>query len=93
VSGWTFLGICALISLVAFLNGVRFARMSEERIADGRLQIEMPPFLTRGRTPTEQVHLLGRIFMITAPLFFLLVAALCFGLLGPVQGVETIKLT
>jgi hypothetical protein len=30
--------------------------------------------------------------MIFAPLFLLLVAALCFGLLGPVEGIEPIRI-
>ena len=90
MSGWFFLGVCALICLGVFLNGLRFLRMPEEKILGGRMQIEMPGFLARSRTPVEQVRLLARIMMIFAPLFLLLVAALCFGLLGPVDGIQTI---
>ncbi len=93
MSGSIFLAVAALMSLGVFLNGLRFMRMSEDRLLDGRTQIEMPSFLARGRSPVARARLAGRISMIFAPLFLLLVAALCFGLFGPVQGLETIKLT
>ncbi len=38
-----------------------------------------------------QVRRMGRIHMIFVPPFWLLATALSFGLLGPVQGIETIK--
>jgi hypothetical protein len=91
VSGWLFLGIVALISFGVFANGMRFSRMSEDRL--GGVQLEMPSFLAKGRTRVEQTRLFGRISMIAAPLFLVLVAALCFGLFGPVDGIETIKFT
>ncbi len=93
MSGALFLAIAALMSLAVFLNGLRFSRMPEEKLLDGWTYIEMPSFLARGRTPVEQARLFGRTSMIAAPLFLLLVAALCFGLLGPVDGIETIELT
>ena len=93
MSGALFLAIAALMCLGVFLNGLRFSRMSEEKLLDGRTQVEMPSFLARGRTPAAQARLFGRISMILAPLFLLLIAALCFGLLGPVDGIETIELT
>ncbi|HEX8642620.1 MAG TPA: hypothetical protein VF702_01760 [Allosphingosinicella sp.] len=46
--------------------------------------------LRSSRTPGERR--IGRIMMIWAPLFLLIVAALCFGLFGPVDGIETIDL-
>jgi hypothetical protein len=92
-NGWIFLGVASLICAGAFLIGLRFSRMPEERIRSGRLQMELPSFLVRGRTQVEQVHLFGRIMMIAAPLFLLFFAALSFGLLGPVAGIETIELT
>lgn len=93
MSGALFLGIAALMSLGVFLNGRRFSRLTEEKLLDGRTQIEMLPGMARGRTRLEQARLVGRVQMIAAPLFLLLVAALCFGLLGPVDGIETIELT
>ena len=90
--GRLFLGVTALICAGAFLNGLRFSRMSEERTRSGRVQMEMPAFLARGRSRLEQARLFGRISMVAAPLFLLLVAALCFGLLGPVEGIEPIRI-
>lgn len=86
--GWIFLALTALICLGAFLNGLRFSRMSEEKILDERTLIEVPPFLGRGRTKVEQARLFGRISMIVAPLFLLVAAAFCFGLLGPAGALE-----
>ena len=91
MSGWLFLGIVALISIGVFFNGLRFSRMSDDRL--GGVQLEIPSFLANGRTPAEQTRLVGRISMVVAPLLLLLFAALCFGLFGPVDGIETIKLT
>lgn len=79
------------ICLAAFLNGIRFARMSDEKSRGRWVHIEMPSFLAKGRSVAEQFQLLGRIMMIAAPLFFLFLAALCFGLLGPVDGITPIK--
>jgi hypothetical protein len=91
--GRLFLGVSSLICFGGFLVGLRFWRMSEETIHSGRLQMELPAFIVRGRTPVEQVRLFGRIMMIAAPLFLLFFAALSFGLLGPVDGIKTIELT
>lgn len=88
MSGWIFLGIAALICLGSFLNGLRFARATENPLA-GKSLFGLP---VRGSdTPVEKLRFMGLIFMITAPLFLLLVAALCFGLFGPVDGIETIS--
>ncbi|HEY0027012.1 MAG TPA: hypothetical protein VGC35_04010 [Allosphingosinicella sp.] len=92
-SGLLFLGASSLICVGGFLAGLRFARMPEERVLAGGVQMELPAFLVRGRSRVEQVHLFGRTLMIAAPLLLLFFAALSFGLLGPVDGIETIKLT
>jgi hypothetical protein len=81
--GRLFLALAALICAGVFLTGLRFSRMSDEKVQGGRVQMELPPFLMRGRTKVEQVHLFGRMMMIAAPLFLLFLAALAFGLLGP----------
>jgi hypothetical protein len=47
----------------------------------------------RGRSRLESARLFGVISMILAPLFLLFFVALCFGLFGPVEGIETIELT
>ena len=90
--GRIFLGIAAIICVLAFLNGLRFARMSAERVDAGRLQLELPGFLARGRSPLAQVQLFGRIQMIAAPLMLLFFIALTFGLFGPVSGIQTIQI-
>ena len=93
MSSWAFLGISALICIGCFLNGVRFARMSDEKALDPRILLEMPNrWGGRERTKGEAARLFGRISMIAALLFLLLIAALCFGLMGPVDGIETIEL-
>jgi hypothetical protein len=89
--GRIFLGIATLICIGAFLIGLRFSRMSEEKILDSRTHVEMPAFLVRGRSHVEQVHLFGRMMMIAALLFLLFFAALSFGIFGPVEGIQTIK--
>ena len=92
MSGWLFLAVTALICLGAFLNGVRFTRMPENQVQSDRTAIELPSWLARNRTKVEAARLVGRIQMIAAPLFLIFFAALSFGLLGPVDGIQTIKL-
>ena len=89
MSGWLFLGVTALICAACFLNGVRFARMSENPLAGKRL-LGMP--VGGSEMPIEKVRRMGMLFMIAAPIFFLFVAALCFGLFGPVDGIQIIDL-
>lgn len=82
----------AVICVLTFFNGLRFARMSAEQTNAGRLQLELPAFLASGRSRLAQVQLLGRMQMIAAPLMLLFFIALTFGLLGPVDGIQTIKI-
>jgi hypothetical protein len=89
MNGWIFLGIVSLISVGAFLNGLRFARMTENPLAGKRL-FGMP--VGGSDMPIGRVRQLGLLFMIAAPLFLLLAAAVSLGLLGPVDGIETIQL-
>lgn len=90
MSGWIFLGIVTLICAGVFLNGVRFSRMTENPWT-GKSLFGMP--VSGSQLPIEKVRRMGLLFMIAAPLFLLLFAIACFGLLGPVQGIETIKLS
>lgn len=81
ISGWTMWAIGTLVCLAAFANGVRFARKPADtfdRLPGGRA------------APSPQM--IGRLFLIAAPLFWLLWTAICFGLLGPVQNIQTIQL-
>ena len=96
VDGWVFLVLSFLISVGAFLNGLRFARMTDEEALDRRVLIEGAlAFSRRGRPQTkgDAARLFGRVSMIAAPIFFLFVAALCLGLLGSVADIAIIKLT
>jgi hypothetical protein len=80
-SGWM-LGLGTLICAGMFANGLRFARMREsfgQALAEG------------GRRQLSR-RLAGRMLMVAAPLFWLLWAAMCFGLLGPVRNIQTIQL-
>jgi hypothetical protein len=93
MNGWAFLGVNALLCACVFLNGLRFARMSDEEALNPRILLEMPNrWGGRERTKGEAARLFGRMSMIAAPLYLIFVAVLCFGLLGPVNGIETIDL-
>ena len=78
IGGWPFLAIVTLICLGVFANGVRFSRGAEH-------------FATRLRQPPANIRRIGRVFMIAAPLFWLLVLALCLGLFGPVPNIQPIQ--
>jgi hypothetical protein len=85
--GRLFLGIVTLISIGVFLNGRRFARMTENPWA-GRQIMGLP--IKGSEPPVERVRFVGRINMIFAPIFWLLCVALCFGLLGSIKGISPI---
>lgn len=78
MSGWLFLAITTLICLGVFANGVRFSRGAER-------------FATRLRQPAASVRRIGRIQMAAAPLFWLIVLAICLGLFGPVTNIQPIQ--
>jgi hypothetical protein len=42
--------------------------------------------------PAAQVRRIGRLLMIAAPFLWLLNAAFCFGLFGPIEGIGKIAL-
>lgn len=89
MSGALLLGIAALICAGAFFNGLRFARATRNPLA-GKTLLGLP---VQGSTrPVEQIRRIGVLFMVAAPVFLILVTALCFGLLGPVQGITPITL-
>ena len=76
-SGWTMLGLGALICAGAFANGLRFRRRTKS------LPVSFGSLSPRA---------LGQLMMTVAPLFFLLWAAACFGLFGPLRNIQTIQL-
>ena len=77
-SGWLMLGLGTLICLGLFANGVRFARLGQP--------------LPEGNAFEIKRRMMGMLFMTLAPLFWLLFAAVCFGLFGPVQNIRAIEL-
>ena len=77
-SGWIMLGLGTLACLGLFANGVRFARLGRPLPADNPNEIKRRMF--------------GMLAMSSAPLFWLLWAATCFGLFGPIRNIQTIQL-
>ena len=82
MSGWIFLAIGALVGIGDFLVGQRFTRLTAE-------QLERNP--GGSIRSVEPIHRLGRLLMIAAPVFFLLLAAIACGLI-PLDSVEPIRL-
>ncbi|MGJ3648978.1 hypothetical protein ACLB0R_10955 [Sphingomonas sp. GlSt437] len=87
--GRLFLAIAAVICIGVFLNGLRFYRMNRNPWS-GKSIMGIP--VEGGDLSRARVRRLGLGQMIAAPLMLILFIALCFGLLGPVQGIQTIKL-
>jgi hypothetical protein len=86
--GRVFLAIWTVICVGVFLNGLRFARMKSNPWAGKRLFWMRIP---AGDWPIERVRLRGVVAMIVAPLVLIFGAAACFGLFGPLRGIQTIK--
>jgi hypothetical protein len=84
VSPYLFLAIVGLIGLGVFLNGLRFARMTHNPWA-GKTMLGQP---VQGHDlPVERVRLIGKVQMVFAPLFLLLVAYLVLtGKIGPMEA-------
>ena len=80
MSGWIFLVAGLVIGASDFAIGYRFSGMTGEqmeRLPDGSVQ------------SPEGIQRVGRILMLFAPIFFLVFAALAFGLI-PVGGIEPV---
>ena len=84
VSPTLFLLLIGLICVGVFLNGVRFARMTHNPWA-GKSIFGLP---VQGHDlPVERVRLIGKLQMIFAPLFFLVMSALMLtGKIGPLEA-------
>ena len=87
--GRLFLAISAAICIAVFLNGVRFSRMTRNPWS-GRTIAGMP--ISGSEMPIARIRMIGVIQMILAPLILFFMTALCFGLMGPVQGIKIIQL-
>ena len=81
MSGWILLTIGLLIAIGDFAVGYRFARMGEP----------LAPQTDPSAPSREDARRLGRIIMLAAPLFFLVFAALAFGLI-PTDGIDPITI-
>jgi len=81
--------IATLICVGAFLQGLRFAKMTANPWTDKRM---FGQTVEGSELPIEKVNRFGTWLMIAAPIFLLFFSALCFGVLGPVEGIQTITL-
>ena len=79
----------SLICLAAFFIGRRFSRMDDK--AAQRVTVEMS-FGSTG-DHARDVRRVGWLMMVASPVLFLFFVALCFGVLGPVDGINTINLS
>jgi hypothetical protein len=86
--GRIFLAISALICLGVFANGWRFARMTKNPFA-GRKLGGLP--IQGSELSIHQLRRIGKLQMLAAVIMLPLFAALSFGLLGPVDGIQTIN--
>ena len=81
-----FLALVGLICAGVFINGVRFARMTHNPWA-GKSMMGVP--IEGHDLPIEKVRLIGKVQMIVAPIFFLLMSILVLtGKIGPLDGPE-----
>lgn len=87
MDGRLFLAIVTPMCVAVFFNGLRFARMRANPFV-GRTVPGFP--IEGGEVSVASLRRLGRIQMISAPLFLALFAAMCFGLFGPVEGITVI---
>jgi len=82
MSGWIMLVAGLIVGVGDFVIGYRFTGMTGEqleRLPDGSV-----------RSP-EGIQRVGRLVMLAAPIFFLIFAALAFGLI-PMAGIEPISI-
>ena len=84
VSPALFLALVGLICAGVFVNGVRFARMTHNPWA-GKSMMGMP--IQGHDLPVERVRLIGKVQMIAAPVFLLVMSFLVLtGKIGPLYG-------
>jgi len=87
--GRIMLALVAVICIGVFLNGLRFSRMDRNPWAGKSV---LGAQVRGSEMSVDKVNRIGRLQMLAAPVFFLLFAALCFGLFGPLDGIQTISL-
>ncbi|MFN3725075.1 MAG: hypothetical protein ACK4SZ_02095 [Allosphingosinicella sp.] len=88
MSGEYFLLLVTVIVAAQVGMGLHLIRTKRNPWA-GRRLLGMP---VRGSDLSlAQIRRMGFFFLIFAPLFWLLIAAMTFGLLGPVDGIEPIR--
>ena len=89
VSGLMMWMIGVFICIGAFLNGLWFSRRTKNPWA-GKSIFGMP--IEGADMSVQKVRRSGRMHMIFAALFLIFWTLMMFGVLGPVEGLETIKL-
>ena len=87
--GWVFLAISTAVCVGAFLNGLRFSQMDSNPWTWKSL-FGLP--VSGGELPVAKVRRIGLIQMAGSVFALALITAVCFGLLGPVDGLQTIEL-
>ena len=79
MSGWLFLGVVTLICAMDFIIGLRFVRAEDPPVG-------APP----DGPSAAQRRKVGWMFLIFAPVLWLITASIALGLFGPVPGIEPI---
>ena len=79
---WATFTTGTVICLSAFMYGVRMILRTDQAVD------RLPGGAGRGPSLRQA----GRVLMVAAPLFWLLWAAICFGLLGPILNIQPIQL-
>jgi hypothetical protein len=80
--GWEMFAFGTVICLGTFVHGIRMVRRPDQAVD------RMPGGMGRG----PSLRGIGRIFIVAAPLFWLLWTAILFGFFGPVPNIQTIQL-
>ena len=88
MSGWFIFGPTLIASLMVFLYGRRLSRATVNPFA-GKRMLGLP--MKNSHLSAEQIRWVGRLFILVAVLMLLPAAALSFGLVGPVSGIEPIE--
>jgi drug/metabolite transporter superfamily protein YnfA len=89
VSGLMMWVIGLFICIGAFLNGLWFSRTTKNPWA-GKSILGIP--IEGAGMSVQEVRRSGRMYIIFAALFLIFWTLMMFGFVGPVEGIETIKL-
>ena len=88
MSGWLFLGFTTFVCAGLFLNGFLLVRRGMNPWRERRV---FGMTIKGADLSSDQIRWMGRLFMVGAPIFWLIAAAISFGLFGPVEGLDPIQ--